>query len=67
MISNYNIIELEYIYRIKQLAGDEMKNFFKAKIEIIPFDEEDIVTESTGSGESAKDPDMDESGWHLFG
>ncbi len=44
-----------------------MKNFFKAKIEIIPFDEEDIVTESTGSGESAKDPDMDGSGWHLFG
>ena len=44
-----------------------MKNFFKAKIEIIPFDEEDIVTESTGSGESAKDPDMDESGWHWFG
>lgn len=44
-----------------------MKNFFKAKIEIIPFDEEDIVTESTGSGESVKDPDMDESGWHMFG
>ena len=44
-----------------------MKKFFKAKIEIIPFDEEDIVTESTGSGESVKDPDMDESGWHLFG
>ncbi len=45
-----------------------MKNFFKAKIEIIPFDEEDIVTESTGSSsESVKDPDMDESGWHLFG
>ena len=43
-----------------------MKKFFKAKIEIIPFDEEDIVTESTG-GESAKDPDMDESGWHFFG
>lgn len=44
-----------------------MKKFFKAKIEIIPFDEEDIVTESTGSGESTKDPDMDESGWHMFG
>lgn len=44
-----------------------MKNFFKAKIEIIPFDEEDIVTESGSSGESTKDPDMDESGWHLFG
>lgn len=44
-----------------------MKNFFKARIEIIPFDEEDIVTESTGSGESVKDPDMDGNGWHLFG
>ena len=44
-----------------------MKNFFKARIEIIPFDEEDLVTESTGSGESEKDPDMDGNGWHLFG
>lgn len=44
-----------------------MKNFFKAKIEIIPFDDKDIVTESGSSSESVKDPDMDESGWHLFG
>ena len=44
-----------------------MKNVCKANFEIIPFDEEDIVTESGSSGESAKDPDMDESGWHLFG
>ena len=50
------------------MAGDEMKKFFKAKIEIIPFDGEDILTESTGgSDEAPKDPNMDNSGWHMFG
>lgn len=41
-----------------------MKKFFKAKIEIIMFEEDDVIKTSDGD---SKDPDMDESGWHLFG
>lgn len=44
-----------------------MRSFFKAEVEIIPIDEEDIVTRSIGSDTNPKDDDMDDNGWQLFG